>query len=98
MKRTGRTHCIGMAMKSMYYPRMSNTTDDLLWLRDLIASGRARALRESAGLSATALAHDLEVNPSQVIRWERGERYPRGANARRYARTLRKLAAREAVA
>lgn len=74
----------------------SNSVSDLVTLRGLITSGRARAIREDAGLSATALALDLEVNPSQVIRWERGERYPRGANARRYARMLRRLAEREA--
>jgi DNA-binding transcriptional regulator YiaG len=75
----------------------SNSVSDLMWLHDLIASGRARQLRENADLSATALARDLDVNPSQVGRWERGERYPRGANARRYARMLRRLAERQAA-
>jgi DNA-binding transcriptional regulator YiaG len=74
----------------------SDFVRDLLWLHDLIASGRARQLREEADLSATAMAHDLDVNPSQVGRWERGERYPRGANARRYARMLRRLAKQQA--
>jgi DNA-binding transcriptional regulator YiaG len=74
----------------------SKSVNDLLTLRDWITSGRARTIREDAGLSATALARDLDVNPSQVIRWERGERYPRGANARRYAQMLRRLAEREA--
>jgi DNA-binding transcriptional regulator YiaG len=74
----------------------SNNVNDLLTLPDLIASGRARTIREDAGFSATALARELDVNPSCVIRWERWERYPRGANARRYARMLRRLADREA--
>jgi DNA-binding transcriptional regulator YiaG len=74
----------------------SDFVTDLLWLHDLIASGRARQLREEADISATAMARDLDVNPSQVGRWERGERYPRGANARRYARMLRRLAKRQA--
>jgi DNA-binding transcriptional regulator YiaG len=98
MKPIGRMHCIGMAMKSMYHRDMSSdSVSDLLELHDLIASGRARKLREGADLSATAMARDLDVNPSQVIRWERGERYPRGANARRYARMLRRLAEWEAA-
>jgi DNA-binding transcriptional regulator YiaG len=74
-----------------------DSVGDLLKLHDLITSGQARALRESAGISATALARDLDVNPAAVTRWEAGTRFPRGANARRYARMLRRLAEREAA-
>ncbi|HEV8278321.1 MAG TPA: helix-turn-helix transcriptional regulator [Streptosporangiaceae bacterium] len=70
----------------------SNSMRDLLELRSLIESGRAQELRESAGLSATALALDMGVNPSQVLRWEQKQRFPNGANARKYAKTLRRLA------
>jgi DNA-binding transcriptional regulator YiaG len=70
----------------------SNSMRDLLELRGLIESGRAQELRVGAGLSATALALDLGVNPSQVLRWEQRKRFPNGANARKYARTLRRLA------
>ena len=73
------------------------SVNDLVDLVDLIKSGRARQLRESAGISASNLARDLEVTTGAVIRWETGERTPRGANARRYARALRRLAARAAA-
>jgi DNA-binding transcriptional regulator YiaG len=72
--------------------------DDLQDLADLIKSGRARQLRESAGISASNLARELEVTTAAVIRWESGTRKPQGANARRYARALHRLAAREAAA
>jgi DNA-binding transcriptional regulator YiaG len=75
----------------------SNSMRDLLELRGLIESGRAQELREDAGLSATAMARDLDVNPSQVLRWEQGKRFPNGPNARKYARTLRRLADWEAA-
>jgi DNA-binding transcriptional regulator YiaG len=75
----------------------SDNVGDLLELHDLIASGRARALREAAGISATALARDLDVNPAAVTRWEARTRFPRGANARRYMRVLRRLAEYQAA-
>jgi DNA-binding transcriptional regulator YiaG len=61
-------------------------------LRDLIASGRARALRDSAGISQTDAGRDLRVDPSTIHHWEMGTRTPRGANAVAYHRYLRRLA------
>jgi transcriptional regulator with XRE-family HTH domain len=75
----------------------SDSVRDLVELRGLIESGRAQELREGAGLSATALALDMGVNPSQVLRWEQRKRFPNGANARKYAKALRRLAAWEAA-
>jgi DNA-binding transcriptional regulator YiaG len=74
---------------------MTNAIDELLDLRRLLETGEARQLRERAGISAVALARQLDVSPSAVTRWEQGIRFPVGANARRYARMLSRLAARE---
>ena len=71
--------------------------DGLAELGELIRSGRARQLREKAGISGSELARRLDVTPGAVLRWETGERRPQGANARRYARVLRRLADREAA-
>ena len=76
---------------------MPNAIDDLLDLPALLETGRARQLRERAGLSAVAMARQLDVSPSAVTRWEQGIRLPKGANARKYARLLHRLAAREAL-
>jgi DNA-binding transcriptional regulator YiaG len=73
---------------------MTDLVGELLDLRASIVSGEARQIRERAGLSAVALARQLDVSPAAVTRWEQGTRYPRGANATRYARLLRRLAAR----
>jgi DNA-binding transcriptional regulator YiaG len=71
---------------------MPDSIGELLDLRALLGNGSARQIRESAGLSAVAVARQLDVSPATVTRWEQGIRFPRGANARRYARLLRRLA------
>jgi DNA-binding transcriptional regulator YiaG len=76
---------------------MSDSISELLDLRTLLSSGDARHIRERAGLSATAVARQLDVSQAAVTRWEQGTRFPRGANARRYARLLRRLADTGAV-
>ena len=76
---------------------MADVISELLDLRTSLESGDARRIRERAGLSAVALARQLDVSPATVTRWEQGVRYPRGANARRYARVLRRLAERVAL-
>jgi transcriptional regulator with XRE-family HTH domain len=67
--------------------------------RRLALSGEARAIREAAGLSLREVADVLGVTPSCVLRWETGERVPRGENAEHYAQLLtrlrRQIAARE---
>ncbi len=77
---------------------MGTAIDELLDLREALESGRARQLRERAGLSGAAVARQLDVTPGAVTRWEQCLRFPQGANARRYARLLGKLAARESLA
>jgi DNA-binding transcriptional regulator YiaG len=73
---------------------MTNTVDELVEMRDMLKDGRARQIRERCGLSASAVARDLKVTPGAVLMWERGTRAPSGSNALRYARMLRRLAAK----
>jgi DNA-binding transcriptional regulator YiaG len=58
----------------------------------MIRSGKARAIREAAGLSRSEIADSIKVNQSSIARWENGERMPRGPAAQRYGRLLRELA------
>jgi transcriptional regulator with XRE-family HTH domain len=70
------------------------TQEDLLLLieaREAARSGRARRVRELAGVTQEALASVVGVDDSAVSRWERGLRAPRGAAAVAYAKTLRAL-------
>lgn len=71
---------------------MTDLVGEQLALRASIESGEARRIRERAGLSAVTIARHLDVSPAAVTRWEQGARYPRGANAVKYARLLRRLA------
>jgi transcriptional regulator with XRE-family HTH domain len=56
-------------------------------------SGVARSLREGRRLTLREIAAVVGVVPSTILRWERGERRPRGAAAARYGAVLRRLAA-----
>lgn len=69
-------------------------------MSDLVELTKARALidsaalsvRKAAGLSLGDIAGALNVDPSTVWRWERGERIPRNAAvAISYAQLLRDL-------
>lgn len=57
-------------------------------VRDLARSGRAREIREHAGLSISEVARTVLVSVPTVSRWEKGQRAPRGDAAIRYARLL----------
>lgn len=65
-------------------------------LREWIATGMARELREGAGLSRLHVANELGTWPSTVARWESAERLPRGRHAHDYYTLLARLAARAA--
>lgn len=60
-------------------------------LRRLVRPERARAVRNAAGVSQTAVARSLGVHPQTVTKWERGERHPQGDLLRRYAELLDRL-------
>lgn len=63
--------------------------------RDACRNGAARALRLSAGLSLREIAEEVGAgDPSTVLRWEKGQRRPRGEMAERYGDLLDRLASR----
>ncbi len=63
----------------------------LVWVRGLCASGTARVLRQSAGLSLREMATPVGVSPTTVLRWEEGEARPTGRRALAYATMLERL-------
>lgn len=60
-------------------------------VRNLTASGAARAIRESAGLSLSEAATGAEVHRLTIYRWEHGQRRPHGEPALRYLALLERL-------
>lgn len=66
--------------------------EELVWMRRAAATGTARAIRETAGLSLAEVAREVGVTKAAVSRWETGKRVPRGEAAVAYARLLRALA------
>jgi len=60
-----------------------------------VSSGAARAVRVGAGLSLGEMGRGVGpgVSPSTVLRWERGDRTPRGELAVSYLELLDRLAA-----
>lgn len=70
------------------------TPADIAFARRLAASGEARRLRESIGLTIEeqrGFTPDFAVNKSTISRWERGLVTPRiSEHAAAYARVLRR--------
>lgn len=65
------------------------TLPDVLWVRQSLTDGTARALRKSAGLSEANIADMVGVHEATISRWERGQRKPSAAASERLARVLR---------
>jgi DNA-binding transcriptional regulator YiaG len=80
---------------SFLFMRKLSLTDRVLEVCDWIESGRARELRERAGLTQQEIAQVCNVSQGAVLRWERAERRPRGVNAIAYHRVLSRLVERE---
>jgi transcriptional regulator with XRE-family HTH domain len=74
---------------------MDSTTFEELCLltevRDAARSGRARRIRELAGVTQAELGTAVGVDGSTIHRWERGSRRPSGAPALAYAKALKTL-------
>ena len=64
---------------------------DLVRVRRTLASGEARRLRESLGLSIAEVAHGYGFWPSAWAGWERAEYSPNSRSARRIALALADL-------
>jgi len=67
------------------------TATQLVRVRDLAASGKARRIRVMARLSLAEMARDLGVSDVTLSRWERGLCRPRGDAAVAYGALLDQL-------
>jgi DNA-binding transcriptional regulator YiaG len=63
----------------------------LIEVRAAARSGKARQLREGAGISQAEVAAAVGVTRACVSRWEAGARKPGGQAAQRYAQLLELL-------
>ena len=86
--------------KRAIYARCMDTDDlDMLVLaRALTRSGRARTLREDAGLSLADVASGVGASRVTIHRWEHGTHAPRAEAAVKYGRLLAHLARSQALA
>lgn len=64
---------------------------ELSRVRSLVGTGAARPIRLGAGLSLGEVGESVGVSASTVLRWEMGERVPRGEPAVAYGRLLATL-------
>ena len=79
------SYCLG-------WPIMLSEALELAEVRKWARDGRARAIREQAGLSRAEIARDLGVHETTIQKWEAGERSPRERRlALTYGRLLREL-------
>lgn len=72
--------------------------DDLVKVanaRDHAVSGAGRLVRLTAGISLREMARAIAVDPSTLLKWERGEHRPTGAAAGRWVDELTRLAERK---
>jgi transcriptional regulator with XRE-family HTH domain len=58
---------------------------------ELVASGEARSIRLRAHLSLRAVADALDLSQSAVVRYELGDRIPRGRTLVRYVRLMEQI-------
>lgn len=68
-----------------------NVIDETRARRELPAPTLARAIREAAGVSQSAIARDLGVTRMTVCRWESGRCRPSIEHVAAYAEILRAL-------
>jgi DNA-binding transcriptional regulator YiaG len=69
-------------------------TVQLAEIREICASGEARAIREAANLTLGEIARDVDVAGVTILRWETCAARPTGQRAVRYLHLLRRLARR----
>jgi transcriptional regulator with XRE-family HTH domain len=63
----------------------------IAWVRSMIQSGAALAIRKAARVSMPEMAEAIGCSVSTLWRWEAGDRQPRGKLALRYAGVLESL-------
>lgn len=59
--------------------------------RALAGTGEARQIRINAGVGLREAAHEIDVHPTTLLRWERGEARPRVDAAVRWGALLAEL-------
>jgi transcriptional regulator with XRE-family HTH domain len=69
------------------------TAEKALQICEWTETGQAKEWRVLAGLSLRESADSCEVTSAAILRWERGERRPRGRNVGAYYKLLSRLAA-----
>lgn len=74
--------------------KQTRPADRAIQVREWIETGRARELREAAGVTQAIAAQDCEVTPGAIVRWEKGARMPRGRNLLAYHSFLFRLVER----
>jgi DNA-binding XRE family transcriptional regulator len=65
--------------------------DDITFARQAVQSGRARKIREDAGVTRETVAHELGVAISTIYKWDTTKPRLTDANAARYGALLRRL-------
>lgn len=66
--------------------------DLIVWVIAAAKDGRAREIRQAAGLSQAVIAAQVDVTPVTVCLWENARRTPRvSAPVLKYARLLRQI-------
>jgi DNA-binding XRE family transcriptional regulator len=68
--------------------------DQLFELKDWLATGRARQIREEARLTQAMLGRALGVTKETILNWEGGKRLPQGRFIASYHELLVRLAVR----
>jgi DNA-binding transcriptional regulator YiaG len=68
------------------------TATELARVRRLCATGAARAIRETAGLSLAEVGAAAHVERTTIWKWEKARRRPHGDAAIRYLRVLEEMA------
>ena len=71
---------------------MPSELEELARVRRLVASGAAQTIRIGSGISLRELGRTVGVGPATILRWERGDRSPKGERALAYGRALDDLA------
>lgn len=71
---------------------MKSELERIQELKDWISTGRAREIREQAGLSQEAVCRALGFNSNSVLRWESKKHFPHPRNAVAYHEFLEQLA------
>ena len=67
---------------------MPSELEELARVKRLTRSGAAQMIRIRSGISLRELGQAVGVGPATILRWERGDRSPKGDKALAYGRAL----------